>query len=150
MPTTSTWRRSTPELTWLNRDVVRPGHLGDRGRQREDLWPVYLAVFGDRSDYGEWRTEVWDRHTGRSGFRLARAYRRRRRLVGFGYGYTGGRGQWWTDQAALVLDAAVADSWLGGHFELVTIGVLPEARGQGHGAGLMRVLTTGWLRSAGS
>ena len=113
----------------------------------EELWPVYLAVFGDRSDYGEWRTEVWDRHTGRSGFRLARAYDDEpaagHRLVGFGYGYTGGRGQWWTDQAALVLDAAVADSWLGGHFELVTIGVLPEARGQGHGAGLMRVLTSG-------
>jgi ribosomal protein S18 acetylase RimI-like enzyme len=113
----------------------------------DELWPVYRAVFDDRSDYGEWRTEVWDRHTARSGFRLARAYDEHpatgRRLVGFGYGYTGERGQWWTDQAARVLDPETVDTWLGGHFELVSIGVLPEARGHGHGTGLMRALTGG-------
>ncbi len=112
----------------------------------EELWPVYLAVFGDMSDYDGWRTEVWERHVVRPGFRLARAYddaAAGRRLVGFGYGYTGERGQWWTDQAALVLDPAVADRWIGGHFELVSIGVLAETRGRGHGAGLMRALTSG-------
>ena len=66
-----------------------------------------------------------------------------RRLVGFGYGYTGEHGQWWTDQAALVLDPTTADTWLGGHFELVSIGVLAEARGRGLGAGLMRLLASG-------
>jgi ribosomal protein S18 acetylase RimI-like enzyme len=113
----------------------------------EELWPVYLELFGDPTDYGVWRAEVWDRHVRRSGFRLARAYdddpAAGQRLVGFGYGYTGERGQWWTDQAAAVLDPRVADAWLGGHFELVSIGVLPGARGRGHGAGLMRVLTGG-------
>jgi ribosomal protein S18 acetylase RimI-like enzyme len=113
----------------------------------EELWPVYSAVFDDHSDYDEWRGQVWDRHVGRDGFRLARAWdvdrRSGRRLVGFGYGYTGKRGQWWTDQVAAVLDPAVADEWLGGHFELVSIGVLPEARGHGYGAGLMRALTDG-------
>lgn len=113
----------------------------------EELWPVYLALFGDPTDYREWRTEVWDKHAARSGFRLARVYADEpavdRRLVGFGYGYTGERGQWWTDQAAQVLEPAVADAWLGAHFELVSIGVLSEARGRGHGAGLLRALTRG-------
>lgn len=111
----------------------------------EELWPVYVAIFGQPRDYGEWRSEVWDRHVCRSGFRLARAYdddpSAGRRLVGFGYGYTGERRQWWTDQAISVLDPAVAGAWLGGHFEVVSVGVLEEARGRGHGTGLMRVLT---------
>ncbi len=114
-------------------------------RDVEELWPVYDAVFGDRSDYDDWRSQVWERHATRSGFRLARAYEGRpddeRQLVGFGYGYTGMRGQWWTDQAAQVLDATTAEAWLGGHFELVSIGVRPEARGRGIGAALIRVLT---------
>jgi len=112
----------------------------------EELWPVYLTLFGEPGDYGVWRSEVWDRHVARPGFRLARAYddgSAGRRLVGFGYGYTGEHGQWWTDQAARLLDPATAETWLGGHFELVSIGVLPEARGHRHGAALMRVLTGG-------
>ena len=113
----------------------------------EELWPVYLALFGEPGDYLEWRTEVWDRHVARAGFRLARVYDGDRAvdrcLIGFGYGYTGERGQWWTDQAARVLEPPVADTWLDGHFELVSIGVLPAARGRGLGAGLMRVLTGG-------
>ena len=42
-----------------------------------------------------------------------------------------------------MLDPATADAWLDGHFELVSIGVLPEARGRGHGSGLMSVLAGG-------
>ncbi len=53
--------------------------------------------------------------------------------MGFGYGYTGERGQWWTDQAAEVLAPDVAEVWLGGHFELVSIGVLEDERGRGLG-----------------
>jgi ribosomal protein S18 acetylase RimI-like enzyme len=106
----------------------------------EELWPVYDAVFADQPDRDAWRHAVWDPHTGRPGFRLARAYEDGR-LVGFGYGYTGERGQWWTDQAAQVLAPALAAEWLGGHFELVSIGVLAEARGRGHATRLMRALT---------
>ena len=107
-----------------------------------ELWPVYDAVFGDQTDYRSWRDDVWHRHVPREGFRLARAYDDDR-LVGFGYGYTGERGQWWTDQAATVLDDEVADEWLGGHFELVSIGVLAEARGAGVGAALLATITDG-------
>jgi ribosomal protein S18 acetylase RimI-like enzyme len=108
----------------------------------EELFDLYDAVFGDQPDLGTWRSEVWDRHAGRVGFRLARAYDGGR-LVGFAYGYTGERGQWWTDQAATVLDPQVALEWLGGHFELVSIGVLTETRGTGVGSALLRTLTDG-------
>jgi ribosomal protein S18 acetylase RimI-like enzyme len=107
-----------------------------------ELHPVYHDVFGDQPDYGEWRAAVWDRHSTREGFRLARAYDADR-LVGFGYGYTGERGQWWTDQASRVLPRPVADEWLGGHFELVSIGVLEEARRGGVGRALLHALCEG-------
>lgn len=106
------------------------------------LWPVYEAVFGDFSDYQTWRSSVWDKHSVRDGFRLARAYDGDA-LVGFAYGYTGERGQWWTDNALKVLDPRVAQAWLGGHFELVSLGVLPAARSAGTGRGLMRALLRG-------
>jgi GNAT superfamily N-acetyltransferase len=107
-----------------------------------DVFAVYDAVFGDQPDYAAWRTGIWDRHTVRQGFRLARAYDGHR-LVGFGYGYTGERGQWWTDQAARVLGDEVTAEWLGGHFELVSIGVLEDARGTGVGGALLERLTDG-------
>jgi ribosomal protein S18 acetylase RimI-like enzyme len=106
------------------------------------VWPVYDSVFGDHSDYETWRDAVWDRHTGRSGFRLARAYDADA-LVGFAYGYTGEHGQWWTDNALKVLDPDTAEAWLGGHFELVSIGVLDAARRGGIGRRLMQILLEG-------
>lgn len=57
------------------------------------LWPVYSSVFDDQPDYLSWRGAVWDRHSTRAGFRLARAYDDDH-LVGFAYGYTGAPGQW--------------------------------------------------------
>lgn len=110
--------------------------------ESRSVFEVYDAVFGDQSDYATWRTEVWDRHTVRDGFRLARAHDGER-LVGFGYGYTGERGQWWTDQAEQVLPPDVAQNWLGGHFELVSIGVLEKVRGTGAGRLLLERLTQG-------
>jgi ribosomal protein S18 acetylase RimI-like enzyme len=107
-----------------------------------EVFAVYDAVFGDLPDYGAWRTAVWDRHVSRAGFRLARAYAGER-LVGFGYGYTGECGQWWTDQAARVLETETAQEWLGGHFELVSIGVVAEARRSGIGDALLRTLVEG-------
>lgn len=103
------------------------------------VWPVYDAVFGDQPDERTWREQVWDRHTGRPGFRLALA-EGPDGLLGLAYGYTGERGQWWTDTVERALGPRVADAWLGGHFEVVSIGVLPSARGAGLGRGLLRAL----------
>ena len=107
-----------------------------------EVWPVYESVFGDYSDYETWRASVWDTHSVRTGFRLARAYDADK-LLGFAYGYTGERGQWWTDHALKVLEPGLADAWLGGHFELVSIGVLGACRRGGIGRGLMHVLLEG-------
>jgi ribosomal protein S18 acetylase RimI-like enzyme len=104
-----------------------------------EVWPIYDSVFGDHDDYESWREAVWAKHTVREGFRLTRAYDDSA-LVGFAYGYTGESGQWWTDSARNVLEPDVADSWLGGHFEVVSIGVADAARGAGLGRALLRAL----------
>jgi ribosomal protein S18 acetylase RimI-like enzyme len=104
-----------------------------------ELWPVYAAVFQDQPDIETWRASTWDRHAARPGFRLARAYADDR-LVGFAYGYTGERGQWWTDHAFEALPPATATAWLGGHFEIVSVGVVPECRRSGIGRALLRAL----------
>jgi GNAT superfamily N-acetyltransferase len=108
-----------------------------------EVWVVYDSVFGDHPDYDAWREAVWDKHRGREGFRLARAYDDDDMLVGFAYGYTGESGQWWTDNARKVLEPDVADRWLGGHFEVVSIGVAAAVRRTGIGRALMRAVTDG-------
>ena len=104
--------------------------------------PVYQAVFGDHASFDAWREAVWDRHRGRDGFRIARAYDGAA-IVGFAYGYTGEAGQWWTDNARQVLEPSVAEAWLGGHFELVSVGVLASARRAGIGRALLHALLDG-------
>ena len=106
------------------------------------LWPVYRSVFGDHPTVESWLAVVWDRHRVRAGFRLARAWIGTD-LVGFAYGHTGESGQWWTDNARDVLAPGVAETWLGGHFEVVSVGVLARARGTGIGRGLMGALLDG-------
>lgn len=107
-----------------------------------EVWPVYESVFADHPDIDTWLADVWDKHRVRSGFRLARSYSDDV-LTGFAYGYTGEHGQWWTDNVRNVMAPAVAERWLDGHFELVSIGVAPGVRGQGVGRTLMRALCDG-------
>jgi ribosomal protein S18 acetylase RimI-like enzyme len=56
-------------------------------------------------------------------------------VTGFAYGYTGDRGQWWSDR---IVEAApeIADEWVGGHFEFVELAVAASAQRQGLGAAL--------------
>lgn len=112
------------------------------GGDGSDVWPVQRAVFDDHPDIHAWRSAVWEGHSTRPGFRLARAHGERG-LAGFAYGYTGERGQWWTDTVATVLGPSVSDAWLGGHFEVVTLAVLEEQRGRGVGRALLRALLDG-------
>jgi len=106
------------------------------------LWPTYQSIFDDQADVDAWRDTVWDRHRVRDGFRLVRAYDSDA-LVGFAYGYTGRDGQWWTDNARRVLPPETADAWLGGHFEVVSVGVVAAARRAGVGRGLLRAISHG-------
>ena len=99
--------------------------------QRLTAWPpdgpideivdVYRAAFtapgyDETPDDVERFRESLPQHADREGFRLELA-RRAGRLVGFAYGYTGRRGQWWSDRVLARVPATITDLWVDGHFE---------------------------------
>ena len=77
--------------------------------------------------------EQLPRHAERDGFRLV-VVEDGDEAVALGYGYTGERGQWWSDRVAGLAPAGVVDEWLGGHFELVELAVDPAWQRRGLGA----------------
>lgn len=93
----------------------------------EQVWPCYDAVFGDFHDYETWRSDLFERHASRQGFRLAVALEQRT-LVGFSWGYVGERGQYWSELVCEALPREVTADWVGGHFEVVELAVLPSYR----------------------
>lgn len=95
---------------------------------------VWTTAFGPVSDQANWTETVWERSRGRADYRLALAYEGDV-LLGFAWGYTGERGQFFSD---LLIDrlGPVADGWVGGHFEIVELAVVPSARSRGLGAAL--------------
>lgn len=99
------------------------------------VWTCYDAVFGDFDDFDVWRTDLFERHAGRDGFRLAVAVMEAE-VVGFSWGYVGARGQYWSDLAYAALPPDIAADWIGGHFELVELAVLPASRNAGLGQAL--------------
>ena len=90
-----------------------------------ELWP---SVFGPVADEHQWRTRFWEQHRGRADFRLITA-ERGDSLLGFAWGYTGERGQWWADMVHEAIETD-AEDWVGGHFEVVELAVDPEHQGQ--------------------
>ena len=103
---------------------------------------MHRAALGAGALSDEWAHDRLPAHVEREDFVFLVA-REAGELTGFGYGFTGAHGQWWTDRAAKVLDPEVAAAWLGGHFELVSIGVVPACRGRGLGRDLLRAVTDG-------
>jgi predicted kinase/GNAT superfamily N-acetyltransferase len=107
----------------------------------EQLRDVYAAAFGApgydeaSSAAEEFAARTLPLHATRDGFRCAVA-RTAEDVVGFAYGYTGHRGQWWSDRVATLAPAAVTREWLGGHFEVVELAVAPAAQRQGIGTRL--------------
>ncbi|MGC4937797.1 hypothetical protein [Kribbella sp. DT2] len=112
-----------------------------------ELRRIYLSAFGapgydeppERAD--QFVEEQLPTHAAREGFKLVLT-RSGAEATGFAYGYTGERGQWWSDRIA---EAApeIADEWVGGHFEFVELAVVAEAQGRGVGASLHDVLLAG-------
>ena len=106
---------------------------------------VWIRSLGPIEDPTRWRTERWNRHRSREGFRLVTAHHLGG-VVGFAYGYTGEHGQYWSDWVAKEL-GPVADEWVGGHFEFTELGVLPAFRGCGIGGALHDALLHGLSHS---
>jgi len=95
----------------------------------ERVGAVYGTVF--ETDPAEFRDTIYPRHGGYEDFTLVLA-EQAGELLGFAYGYTGRRGQWFSDRVAEELPE-VAGVWIGAHFEFVELAVLEQARGRGLG-----------------
>lgn len=109
------------------------------------VWRCYSAVFGDVHDEATWRADIFERHAARDGFRLVTASDAGE-VIGFAWGYIGERGQYWADLIAAALPAGIADDWIGRHFEVVELAVLPGARRHGLGRALHDALLDGIRR----
>ncbi|GAA2758007.1 GNAT family N-acetyltransferase [Actinopolymorpha rutila] len=110
-----------------------------------EIWTCYDQVFGDFGDYATWRSDLFARHAGRDGFRLAAATDDDQ-MIGFAWGYLGRRGQYWSDLVYEALPHDVASKWVGNHFEFVELAVLPAYRGNGLGRALHDLLLDGVRR----
>lgn len=107
-----------------------------------ELAAVYLSAYG-APGYDEtparaeqFGNEQLPLHSQRDGFKLVVA-RADERIVGFVFGFTGQRGQWWSDRIAAAAPADIVAEWVGGHFEIVHLAVRVEAQRQGLGAALL-------------
>ncbi len=107
------------------------------------LGQVYQAAFAappyqrDASAARFFEVDTFPRHLPREGFRCCIAQTQNDgAIIGFSYGYTGARGQWWTDAVASEMSRDLANYWLPKHFELVELALLPAFHGQGIGGQL--------------
>jgi broad specificity phosphatase PhoE/ribosomal protein S18 acetylase RimI-like enzyme len=114
----------------------------------DELRAIYLAAFGapgydeTAADADRFATETLPTHAARHGFRAV-VLRVADETRAFAYGYTGKRGQWWSDQIASRVSPEVVDTWVGGHFELVEVAVGPAYQGHGYAAALHDALLLG-------
>jgi ribosomal protein S18 acetylase RimI-like enzyme len=103
---------------------------------------VHRSALGAGALSDEWAHERLPRHADRDGF-VFLAARFDGVLVGFGYGYTGAYGQWWTEHVAGSLTALQRVEWLDPpHFEIVELHVRPAYQRAGIGSRLLAQLLT--------
>lgn len=107
---------------------------------QDELRDVHRAALGAGALSEEWAMTRLPRHVERDGF-VFLVVREGSAVVGFGYGYTGAYGQWWTDRVARALTPAQREEWLDGpHFEVVELHVRPSAQRRGIGSTLLAQL----------
>jgi ribosomal protein S18 acetylase RimI-like enzyme len=101
---------------------------------------VHRAALGAGALSDEWAHERLPQHAERPDFVFLVA-RAAGELAGFGYGYTGSYGQWWTDHVARALTPAQRAEWLDPpHFEVVELHVRPAHQRTGIGSQLLAQL----------
>jgi ribosomal protein S18 acetylase RimI-like enzyme len=103
---------------------------------------VHRSALGAGALSEEWSRERLPRHAERDGF-VFLAARHEGMVIGFGYGYTGAYGQWWTDHVARSLTREQRAEWLDPpHFEIVELHVRPAYQRAGIGSRLLAQLLT--------
>lgn len=136
--------------------IVRLAGVDEVADLSAQVWEAYREVFADPKPYAQWLETEYLRHSARPGHRLVVAERRPSvaaelsvppvdsggSVVGFAWGSLGDRGQYWSDLVAADMPE-VAREWIGGHFEVVELGVVPQARGLGLGARVFDTLLDG-------
>jgi ribosomal protein S18 acetylase RimI-like enzyme len=101
---------------------------------------VHRAALGAGALSDEWARDRLPTHATRDDFVFLVACRGGA-VVGFGYGYTGSYGQWWTEHVAAALTDRQREVWLDPpHFEIVELHVLPSSQRQGIGSALLAQL----------
>jgi ribosomal protein S18 acetylase RimI-like enzyme len=109
---------------------------------RAELRDVHRAALGAGALSDEWAHDRLPRHTAREGFVFLAALADGA-VAGFGYGYTGEYGQWWTDHVSRSLSPAQRAEWLDPrHFEIVELHVRPARQRSGIGSRLLAQLLT--------
>lgn len=101
---------------------------------------MHRSALGVGAVSDEWVARSLPAHTERDDFVFLVA-REDEELIGFGYGYTGHYGQWWTDHVATALTPEQQAEWLDPpHYEVVELHVRPAYQGQGVGSCLLAQL----------
>jgi ribosomal protein S18 acetylase RimI-like enzyme len=102
---------------------------------------VHRSALGAGALSDEWARERLPVHVERQDFVFVVAFDAVNNIDGFGYGYTGERGQWWTDNVARALSPAQKERWLDPpHFEVVELHVRPPRQRRGIGSALLAQL----------
>lgn len=103
---------------------------------------MHRSALGAGALSDEWASDRLPRHAARQDF-VFLAARVAETVVGFGYGYTGEQGQWWTDHVARALSPSQRAEWLDPpHFEIVELHVRPAYQRGGIGSRLLAQLLT--------
>jgi ribosomal protein S18 acetylase RimI-like enzyme len=103
---------------------------------------VHRSALGAGALSDDWARDRLPRHAARDDFIFLVA-REGGEVAGFGYGYTGAYGQWWTECVARSLTAAQRAEWLDlPHFEIVELHVRPSSQRSGIGSALLAQLLT--------
>ncbi len=78
------------------------------------VWTCHRLVFGDDfADYDTWYLDLFEKHAKRSGHRLVLT-QEDDIVTGYAWGYTGKRGQYWSDLLCDSLPGPIASQWVGG------------------------------------
>ena len=107
---------------------------------RSELRDVHRAALGAGALSDDWAATRLPAHLERDDFVFLVA-RAGSELAGFGYGYTGAYGHWWTEHVARAMTAAQREQWLDPpHFEVVELHVRPSWQRRGAGSALLAQL----------